>query len=96
MHPIGMCGEVWNHTNWLIRITDNWGGVNDSRTWHWLNPGQSGHDENGIGLKDVDGFYIPTNCKYTTLDTPYGILIQGPGWIKIHDWQWVDITRMEC
>ncbi|NRQ36939.1 hypothetical protein HII36_34640 [Nonomuraea sp. NN258] len=52
-----LCGEIWNETDRPLKITTNFGAPWDPANQRYLQPDQSGHNQNGIGVKDVDGFW---------------------------------------
>jgi hypothetical protein len=73
---------------WL-RITNDWGNRSDGDTWRTLNVGKSSDD---VGVKDADGFWIPSGCRGTVA------FVQdvGSGWHKVRDGQHIHLTDIVC
>lgn len=85
-----LCGHIYNDdNNQNLRITTNWGRYSDPATWRTLHIGQSSDD---IGVKDADGFMIPSGCRGTVA------FVQdlGPGWYKVRDGQHIHLTDIVC
>jgi hypothetical protein len=85
-----LCGRIYNHdARYKLLITNDWGRYKDRRTWRIVNPRSSGRD---AGVLDVDGFYVGRGCKVKLA----GLRWIGPGWYKIRDGQYIQVTDIRC
>ena len=85
-----LCGHIYNDdNNQKLRITNDWGNRSDGDTWRTLNVGKSSDD---VGVKDADGFWIPSGCRGTVA------FVQDvdPGWHKVRDGQHIHLTDIVC
>lgn len=85
-----LCGHIYNDdNNQTLRITNDWGHRSESGTWRTLTVGQSSRD---VGVKDADGFWIPSGCRGTVA------FVQdvGSGWHKVRDGQHIHLTDIVC
>jgi hypothetical protein len=85
-----ICGYTKNliDSDESLRITTDWGRYTDPATWRYLSPGQ---DNNHIGIKDSDGFYIWADCTAYIGSNVY----QGPRWQRVRDGQSYYV-RLDC
>ncbi len=85
-----LCGWIYNHDDHIkLMVTSDWGRYKDRRTWRIVKPNSTGRD---AGVQDVDGFYVGPGCKVKIA----GVRWMGPGWHKIRDGQFVQVTDIRC
>lgn len=85
-----LCGRIYNHDGrHRLLITNNWGRSWDRRTWRIVKPRSSGRD---AGVKDVDGFWVGPGCKVKLA----GLRWIGPGWYKVRDGQYIQVSDIRC
>jgi hypothetical protein len=85
-----LCGRIKNRDGQQsIRITTNWGRKWDRATWRSVKPGQTGRE---ALVRDVDGLYVKDGCKVRLA----GIRTIGPGWYKIFDGQYIQVSDIRC
>jgi hypothetical protein len=85
-----VCGRIKNRDRqqWL-RITNDWSQRENQRTWRFVKPGKTGRDAN---VKDVDGFFVGNGCRMTL----GWIRTIGPGWYRIRNGQYIQVTDIRC
>jgi hypothetical protein len=87
---INLCGNVTNHGSRSVKISTDWGRNQPWRHTATLRPGQDGPD---IGVRDIDGYFVPAGCTYKIA---FVRSVKGPVWIKVVDGQNVQITSTSC
>ncbi|RZS37691.1 hypothetical protein EV193_105249 [Herbihabitans rhizosphaerae] len=80
------CGRIANHSSIKIKVTTNWG--NPGGSSFWLKPGASA---GGHGV-DIDGFHVGKCGLYTE----WGYIPANTGWVKILDYQGLDVLGSWC
>lgn len=85
-----VCGWIYNHDDrHRLMVTSHWPARAERRTWRIVRPNSSGRE---AGVRDVDGFWVGPGCRVKVA----GVRWFGPGWHRIRDGQFVQVTDIRC